>query len=314
MQNTPPSTPAKTAQLQPKQITTKCPTCKNNSIAITDIESGEIICSKCGIVITERIEETGQEWHIFSAEEINTKTRTGAPNSLARHDRGLYTIIGQSNRDAAGTRIDSAMHSKMQRIRKWDYKTQFVTAQDRSLRQAFVELDILKDKLQLSYAAVEKTAYLYRKAQQKRLIRGRTISGMLSAAAYIACREIGAPRTLKEIAFITNNKVKEISRDYRLLYFKLDLKIPNVDPIKCISKIASKVGLSEITKYYAAKMLNDIIAEEKSAGKDPMGLAATVLYLAGLENHESVTQGIISKNAGITEVTLRNGIKDLKKH
>ena len=149
MQNTPPATPSKTAQLQPKQITTKCPTCKNNSIAITDIESGEIICSKCGIVITERIEETGQEWHIFSAEEINTKTRTGAPNSLARHDRGLYTIIGQSNRDAAGTRIDSAMHSKMQRIRKWDYKTQFVTAQDRSLRQAFVELDILKDKLQL---------------------------------------------------------------------------------------------------------------------------------------------------------------------
>ncbi|MCD6037558.1 MAG: hypothetical protein K0S67_1446 [Nitrososphaeraceae archaeon] len=38
MQNTLPSTPAKTAQLQPKQITTKCPTCKNNSVAITDIE------------------------------------------------------------------------------------------------------------------------------------------------------------------------------------------------------------------------------------------------------------------------------------
>src|SRR5687767_10396868 len=114
MQNTPPSTPAKTAQLQPKQITTKCPTCKNNSVAITDVESGEIICSKCGIVITERIEE----WHIFSAEEINTKTRTGSPNSLARHDRGLYTIIGQSNRDAAGTRIDSAMHLEYKRLMK----------------------------------------------------------------------------------------------------------------------------------------------------------------------------------------------------
>ena len=95
------------------------------------------------------------------------------------------------------------------------------------------------------------------------------------SAAYIACRETGVPRTLKEIASVTNNKVKEISRDYRLLYFKLDLKIPNVDPMKCISKIASKVGLSEITKYHGAKMLNNIIAEEKSAGKDPMGLAET---------------------------------------
>ena len=53
MKNTPP--PAKTAQSQPQQITTKCPACKNSSIAITDIESGEIICSKCGLVISERI-------------------------------------------------------------------------------------------------------------------------------------------------------------------------------------------------------------------------------------------------------------------
>jgi transcription initiation factor TFIIB len=97
--------------------------------------------------------------------------------------------------DAAGTRIDSVMHSKMQRIRKWDYKTQFLTAHDRSLRQAFEELDVLKDKLQLSNATVEKTAYLYRKAQQKRLIRGRTISGMLCAAAYIACRDWSTKNT-----------------------------------------------------------------------------------------------------------------------
>ena len=101
-------------------------------------------------MISERIEETSREWHIFSPEEINNKTRTGCLNSLARHDRGLYTVIGQSNRDAAGTRIDSVMHSRMQRIRKWDYKTQFVTAQRRGLRQAFVEFDVLKDKLQLS--------------------------------------------------------------------------------------------------------------------------------------------------------------------
>jgi transcription initiation factor TFIIB len=99
-----------------------------------------------------------------------------------------------------------------------------------------------------------------------------------------------------------------------LLYFKLDLKIPNIDPMRCISKIASKVGLSEITKYHAAKMLNNIITEEGSAGKDPMGLAATVLYLAATKNNENVTQGSIAKTAGVTEVTLRNGMKDLKKY
>jgi transcription initiation factor TFIIB len=298
---------------QPQQISTMCPVCKNESIAITDVESGEIICNKCGIVISERIAETDQQWHIFSEGELSRETRTGAPSTLARHDRGLYTVIGQSNRDAAGIRIDSLMHSRMQRIRKWDYRTQVVTAQDRSLQQAFMGLGQLKQRLQLSEAAVEKAAYLYRKAQQNRLIRGRTISGVLSAAVYIACREMGVPRSLKEIASVTNNKVKEISQDYRLLYFKLDLKVPNVDPLKYISKIASKVGLSEVTKYHAAEMLNNIIKEGKSAGKDPMGLAATVLYLAGVKNHENVTQGYIARAAGVTEVTIRKGMKDLNK-
>jgi transcription initiation factor TFIIB len=310
MQNTPTT---KESQLQLQQITTICPMCKNESIVITDVESGEMICNKCGMVISDRIEENNQQQHIFSAGESSRETRTGFPSSLARHDKGLYTIIGQSNRDAAGIRIDSVMLSRMQRIRKWDYRTQVDKAQDKSLQRAFMELGTLKDKLQLSDAAVEKSAYLFRKAQQKRLVRGRTISGILSAAVYIACREMGMPRTLKEIASLTNNKVREISQDYRLLYFTLDLKVPNADPLKYISKIAGKVGLSEIAKHDAAKMLNNIIKEEKSAGKDPMGLAAIVLYLAGAKYHENVSQGFIARAAGVTEVTLRKGIKDLNK-
>jgi transcription initiation factor TFIIIB Brf1 subunit/transcription initiation factor TFIIB len=50
-----------------------------------------------------------------------------------------------------------------------------------------------------------------------------------------------------------------------------------------------------MTKTKTAKMLNNIIKEEKSAGKNPMVLAATVFYLDGAENHENVTQGFIAK-------------------
>jgi transcription initiation factor TFIIB len=71
---------------------------------------------------------------------------------------------------------------------------------------------------------VEKTAYIYRKAQERMLIRGRTVSGILAAAIYIACRESGTPRTLKDISEGSNVKLKEIARSYRILYFKLDLK------------------------------------------------------------------------------------------
>jgi transcription initiation factor TFIIB len=52
--------------------------------------------------------------------------------------------------------------------------------------------------------------------------------------------------------------------------------------------------------------------EQISAGKDPMGLAASVLYLSSIKTGESVTQMNIARAAGVTEVTVRNRSKDLK--
>ena len=59
-----------------------CPVC-NKGKAITDAESGEIICSNCGIVISDKIQESNREWSAFSVEEMNAKNRTGVPTSLS---------------------------------------------------------------------------------------------------------------------------------------------------------------------------------------------------------------------------------------
>jgi hypothetical protein len=43
-----------------------------------------------------------------------------------------------------------------------------------------------------------------------------------------------------------------------------------------------------------------------------MGLAAIVLYLSSMRNSEHVTQKDIAAAAGVTELTLRNRLKNLK--
>ena len=63
-----------------------------------------------------------------------------------------------------------------------------------------VVLERVKDKLALSNAMVEKTAYIYRKAQERGLVRGRTIPSVLAASVYIACREMVISATLNDIA------------------------------------------------------------------------------------------------------------------
>ena len=289
-----------------------CLICKNNRI-VTDSESGEVICSNCGTVISDRNQEISRpEWRFYSAEQENERSRTGIPITLAKADMGLATLIGKDDRDASGHLLDGAMRNRMQRLRRWDLRTRNHTASDKNLLQAFSKLDVLKDKLALSDAVVEKIAYIYRKVQHRGLIRGRTISGLIAAAIYAGCREMETPWTLKDIAAASNVKRKDIARNYRMLLFELNLKVPNADPIKCIVKVANRSNLTENTKREAIAIMKDVAKKEISAGKDPMGLAATVLYLSCLRTGEETTQTQIAQASGVTEVTVRNRLKELK--
>src|SRR5919108_5768472 len=104
---------------------TVCPNCNanysnNNSSSsniITDPESGELICSNCGLVLSsEKAQEIGHEWRSFNTEESNDRIRTGIPTSLARHDMGLSTIIGRTDRDYTGNRIATSIKSTIDRL------------------------------------------------------------------------------------------------------------------------------------------------------------------------------------------------------
>ena len=276
---------------------------------ITDTETGEIFCGGCGYVSSERVESTGPERRSFYEDGIN-RERTGIGTSLAIHDQGLSTVIGPTNRDSTGKPLSSSMKQTLKRLRIWDSRSQNERI-DKNLRQAFNELYRLKDKLFLSDAVVEKAAYIYRKVLEKKLIRGRSISGMIGSALYAACREVETPRTLKEIAMTMNIKKGDLAACYRLLIKELDLKIPVVDSVQNVARIASKTGLSEKTKRYAIEILRKAEESKISAGKNPMGLAATALYIACITNGEKKTQRDFAEAADITEVTIRNRHKGL---
>jgi transcription initiation factor TFIIB len=271
-----------------------------------------MICSNCGFVFSDMAQENSAEWRTFSSGTNSERVRTGSPISLTQHDMGLATIIGKSDKDSSGQKLDPSMHSMIHRLRTWNFRTQIHTAAERNLMRALNELARVKDKLGLSDAIIEKTAYIFRKAQEKHLTRGRSVSAILAAAIYIACREMGASRTLADIASAMDVKRKIISRSHRILINELDVNIPPVDLVKCIARIANKVNIGEKTKRMAMHTMIDLVDREISTGKSPMGLAASVLYTSCIRNDENKTQRNIAEAAGVTEVTIRNRVKDLR--
>lgn len=291
------------------RISTACSSCRKGRL-ISDPESGETICSNCGLVLYDKAVEMRPEWRDFGAEAID-KIRVGKATSLARHDMGLSTVIGRTNKDASGTIIDTAMRYKIDRLRIWDRRIMAHPSSERNLMKAFQELERLKDKLSLSDALIEKTAYIYRKAQVKRLITGRSISSVLGACIYLSCRELAVPVTLKDIASAGDLDERSLSRNYRIIVKELEIKVPNADPVRCIVRIANKVELDERTKRHAIQIMKDLAKTGMHEGKDPMGIAATIVFLSCLQNNVSITQRIVAQAAGVTEATIRNRLRDL---
>ena len=267
------------------------------------------------MVISEKdIDLANPERRAFTTEETNQRTRTGAPTSLSRHDKGLATLIGKPTTDASGQKLDANARLTYKRLKTWDDRAQLHSSTDRNLWRAFSELSMLRDKLRLSDSLLEEIAYLYRKVEERGLIRGRTISGMLVACVYVTCRRSGHPRTLKEVSAKSNIMRKDIAKNSRLVREELAITSSVVDPMKCIVRVASAAQLGERTTRHAFKMMSELLRKKTlTAGKDPLGLAASILYLASKETGEIKTQLHMARASGVTEVTIRNRIRALSK-
>jgi transcription initiation factor TFIIB len=65
------------------------------------------------------------------------------------------------------------------------------------------------------------------------------------------------------------------------------------------------------TARKAIDLVNEAKQNGLTAGKDPTGLAAAAIYIAGILEGERRTQREITETATVTEVTVRNRYKEL---
>ena len=293
-----------------EEIPDKCPNCGKKGTFVRDEESGEMVCSNCGFVLREKEEETGPTFS--STETGSPQITSGPPTSIAQPDMGLETVIGREGRDASGRTLSSRTKSTVERMRVWDRRSQPNQSAYRSMSKAFDEIKTIAAKLSVGEGAIERAAYIYRKATEKRLTRGRSIAQLSAAALYAACRDLEIPRSLKDVAAAGNISRKDLSRSYRTLVTEMDIRMPVEDPIRSVPKIGSAIGASPRTMRRAQEILRMAEAQGISAGKDPMGLAGAALYIASHLEGEGKSQPTVAKAAEVTEVTVRNRYKALK--
>ena len=268
---------------------------------ILDSKKAESICAKCGLVLSERMismENSGQR--AFSTEERNKREQHGSPMNPLMPDMQLSTMIDKR----------APMPEVLRKAVKWDSR---YTWKQRNMIQATSEIKRIGELLNLPKHVKIYAVNLYRKAFQKGLLKGRSIKAMVAASLYYACGAEKIPRTLGEIANVTDSTKHNITKCYQSLIKELNLPSPTVIPGLSVSKYVTDLKLDYRIQILAGKILNTYEKRYTLSGKDPKGLVAAAIYIAAHHHGIKISQTKVSRSVGITEVTLRNRLNEMKR-
>ncbi|HEY0088879.1 MAG TPA: transcription initiation factor IIB [Candidatus Lokiarchaeia archaeon] len=274
-----------------------CPECGGKIISI--LEKGENVCCQCGLVINERILDINNSGkRAFTKYEKDKRERTGSPISIFLPDLSLSTVIDKNN----------IRNPDLKRAAKWNSRMSW---DKRNMLIATTELKRIGSNLNLPDHIKKAAIRLYKEAFKKKLLRGRSINGMVAACLYFACREKKIPRTLQEILEETSVSAKNVRRCYRTLISELNLKVPSTDPISLVPRYIAELKLDIYIEKGTIKILQNFITKFSTSGKDPKGLCAGALYLVCKTRNKRISQKEVANIIGVTEVTLRSRYKEL---
>ena len=293
-----------------------CPECE--STLVDDIQNGEIICSGCGVVVEEQMEDYGPESKGSNLEDKMKLARATGQTTYSQHDLGIATEISISAKDFSGKSINSEVANQMHNLRKWQQRVRVSSPRERRLANVLTKIGETCQNSSLPKNVLETASMIYRNLDGHVEVKGKSVASISVATVYMACKQCDIVRSLEEIcrgicaAKDVKAKTKLAARYYRTMVMEMGTATaPVVTMDKYISKIANitktDVRVERLALEIAEKTKNNNLAD----GKAPNGIAAAYLYVASILLGQSVLQRDVSSIAGVTEVTIRNRCKEI---
>ena len=284
----------------------KCFEC--GCVVLDEQADGHKACRDCGLLQEAVVIDYGQDWRSYEDGSGKDQERTGAAKDIMQHDYGITTEISPMGRD-----MNSKQRGKWGRLRHIDNRGRIRNSTERNLATALTELKRIASRMALPKVTAKEAAFIYRKAVDNKLIRGRSIEGVVAASIYAACRMHNNPRTLDDVGRHSRTGRKEIGRTYRFLKRELVLIIGLSNPDDYIPRFCSELKADTEIQLEASRILEEV-GPEVMISRGPTGIAAAAIYLAAKRRSKDKTQSEVAQVAGVTEVTIRNRYKELCSH
>jgi transcription initiation factor TFIIB len=310
-------------------VTIFCPECKDNSNIVEEFSSGDTVCGNCGLVLGDRIVDTRSEWRTFANDENgDDPSRVGAAADPLLNGSQLDTVI--SARDGFSGRAKELSRAQTKSA---------ATKSERNLVSAYKEIGAMSDAIGLPKVVSDIAKQLYKKVEDSKQLKGKTIQSIIAACIFIACRQANVPRTFKEICALTKVPKNEIGRVYKIIEKNLvagtqataaangvDMPGTNqaalhnptelqympttsTNAADLMIRFCNRLGLPPSVQGTCVELARRMADQGTLAGRSPISIAAAGIFFVSWLVGKGKSPKEVGDAAGVSEGTVRNSYK-----
>ena len=285
-----------------------CTNCNTNVHFVEIFSEGIVVCTKCGAVQSEILDETA-EWRNF--EDSNK----GSANRCTKISYGGYS-------NSVGTSIACSYNSRLSVMHKWS----IAQYKEKTLNEV---LDLIRDKCRAGsiLKCIEDDAKILYKniydikfnqktqTNMKVITRGKNRRGLIAACIFYACKRKECTRSPKEIAILFGLKDTEITKGCKT-FIKLKNKINiqcNLNPSApehFIARFCKKLNMHHYIDDIT-QLVKNIQRLNIASVHTPLSIATASILLISNYYNLGVTKRIIATKFMISDVTIQKAYSEI---
>lgn len=298
-------------------ITLTCPECKIFPPDLIErFSEGDIVCGSCGLVLSDRVVDTRSEWRTFSNDDQSgdDPSRVGDAGNPLLDTEDLSTMISYVPENTkVGRELNRAQSKSL------------VDKKDNALASAYAKLSQMCDGYQLPKIVQDGAKEVYKLVYEERPLKGKSQESIMAAAIFIGCRKAKVARLFKEIWALTNVPRKEIGKVFKIMNKIIQEKNdanPNAYSLIQDSMQTTQTSAEDLIRRFCSHLgLNTQVTNAAEhiarrckevgvlAGRSPITIAATVIYMAALVFGAELQPSKIADKTGVSDGTIKTSYK-----
>ena len=191
------------------------------------------------MILGNRVIDTRSEWRTFSNSDDNKAdaSRVGAASDPILEGTNHLDSTMISNSDGGTGRSKDLNKAQIKVVGKTE----------KHLLNAFRQIQVMCEQIGLSRLVVDCAKQFFKKVEDEKLLKGKSVESVIAACIYIACREQRVTRTFKEICALTKVSKKDIGRCYKLLQPIFETPVQTISLDAYVTRFSSALDLTNET-------------------------------------------------------------------